>query len=106
MSIPPPGAIDCDVHPALPGTHVLLPYLDEYWREHVRMRGLERDNYDLGAYPPNAPLSGRPDWRDGGKRPGSDSELAAETFLQYKAAQAGEIDWRPTETIPEDFYAY
>ena len=75
MSIPPPGAIDCDVHPALPGTHVLLPYLDEYWREHVLMRGLERDNYDLGAYPPNAPLSGRPDWRDGGKRPGSDPAL-------------------------------
>jgi BRCT domain type II-containing protein len=42
----------------------------------------------------------------GGKRPGSDQELAADTFLQYKAAQAGEIDWRPTETIPEDFYAF
>jgi hypothetical protein len=40
------------------------------------------------------------------KRPRSDQELAAETFLQYKAAEAGEIDWRPTETIPEDFYAY
>jgi predicted TIM-barrel fold metal-dependent hydrolase len=72
VSIPPPGAIDCDVHPALPGTRVLLPYLDGTWREHIEMRGLERDNYDLGAYPPNAPLSGRPDWRPGGKRPGSD----------------------------------
>jgi hypothetical protein len=41
-----------------------------------------------------------------GKRPRSDTELAAETFLQYKGAQAGEIDWRPTETIPEDFYAF
>jgi hypothetical protein len=41
-----------------------------------------------------------------GKRPRNDRELAAETFLQYKGAQAGEIDWRPTETIPEDFYAY
>lgn len=27
------------------------------------------------------------------------------TFLRYKGAEAGEIDWRPTETIPEDFYA-
>ena len=35
-----------------------------------------------------------------------DEDLAAETFLQYKGAQAGEIDWRPTETIPEDFYAF
>jgi len=75
VSIPPPGAIDCDVHPALPGTHVLLPYFDEYWAEHVRMRGLERDNYDLGAWPPNAPLSGRPDWRPAKGRPGSDPAL-------------------------------
>jgi hypothetical protein len=29
----------------------------------------------------------------------------ADTLLKFKGAQAGEIDWRPTETIPEDFYA-
>lgn len=40
------------------------------------------------------------------KSPSSDNDLAAETFLQYRGAQAGEIDWRPTETIPEDFYAF
>ncbi len=28
-----------------------------------------------------------------------------DTLLKYKGAEAGEIDWRPTETIPEDFYA-
>ena len=28
----------------------------------------------------------------------------ADSFLKYKGAQAGEIDWRPTETVPEDFY--
>lgn len=28
-----------------------------------------------------------------------------DTLLRYKGAVAGEIDWRPTETIPEDFYA-
>ena len=39
------------------------------------------------------------------KRPKADHELSAETFLRYKGAQAGEIDWRPTVTIPEDFYA-
>jgi hypothetical protein len=27
-------------------------------------------------------------------------------FLKYKGAQACEIDWRPTETIPEDYYAF
>jgi hypothetical protein len=29
----------------------------------------------------------------------------SDTLLRYKGVQAGEIDWRPTETIPEDFYA-
>jgi hypothetical protein len=28
----------------------------------------------------------------------------AETLLKFKGAVAGEIDWRPTETVPEDFY--
>jgi hypothetical protein len=40
------------------------------------------------------------------QRPRSDTELAAETFLQYRGAEAGEFDWRPTETMPEDFYAF
>jgi hypothetical protein len=41
----------------------------------------------------------------GAKNPRKNVELCAETFLQYKGAEAGELDWRPTETIPEDFYA-
>ncbi len=28
------------------------------------------------------------------------------TLLRYRGVEAGEIDWRPTETIPEDFYAF
>jgi hypothetical protein len=40
------------------------------------------------------------------KRPGSDTELAADTFLQYQGAEAGKIDWRPTETVPEDYYSF
>jgi hypothetical protein len=34
-----------------------------------------------------------------------DSDKLSATFIKYKGAQAGELDWRPTETIPEDFYA-
>ena len=34
-----------------------------------------------------------------------DKDAMTQTFLRYKGAEAGEIDWRPTETIPEDFYA-
>jgi hypothetical protein len=33
-------------------------------------------------------------------------QLLADTILRYKAAEAGEVDWRPTETVPEDYYAY
>jgi hypothetical protein len=39
-------------------------------------------------------------------KPKLDSEGMSATFIKYKGAQAGEIDWRPTETIPEDYYAY
>jgi uncharacterized protein YjbI with pentapeptide repeats len=38
--------------------------------------------------------------------PGLDREAAGAVFLRYKGAVAGEVDWRPTETIPEDFYAF
>jgi hypothetical protein len=38
-------------------------------------------------------------------KPVLDSDAAAATFVRYKGAQAGEVDWRPTETIPEDYYA-
>jgi hypothetical protein len=34
-----------------------------------------------------------------------DKDVVTATFLKYKSAEAGEIDWRPMETIPEDFYA-
>ncbi|AWM41867.1 hypothetical protein GobsT_70160 [Gemmata obscuriglobus] len=34
-----------------------------------------------------------------------DKDVVTATFLKYKGAEAGEVDWRPTETVPEDFYA-
>ncbi len=40
-----------------------------------------------------------------GQKPKLDKDTMAETFLRYKGAEAGEVDWRPTETIPEDFYS-
>lgn len=32
--------------------------------------------------------------------------VATDIFIRYKGVEAGEIDWRPTETLPEDYYAY
>jgi hypothetical protein len=29
----------------------------------------------------------------------------SDSLIKFKGVRAGEIDWRPTETIPEDFYA-
>ncbi len=39
------------------------------------------------------------------QKPVLDKDVMSETFLRYKGAEAGEVDWRPTETIPEDYYA-
>src|SRR5437868_100415 len=64
--------IDCDIHPAVPDTKALLPYFNDYWRENIVQRGLDRSSLNLTSYPPNAPLSARPDWRGEGKRSGSD----------------------------------
>jgi uncharacterized protein len=62
------GPIDCDVHPVPPRTADLLPYLDDHWREAMVSRGI--DGLDLPLYPPNAPISARPDWRSPGKGAG------------------------------------
>lgn len=39
-------------------------------------------------------------------RPKLDKDRMGDVFLRYQGAEAGDIDWRPTETVPEDFYAY
>jgi uncharacterized protein len=68
---PPAGSIDCDIHPAVPSTRVLVPHLDPYWREHVMRRGLERESFEASSFPANAPINGRPDWRIDPALPGS-----------------------------------
>ena len=35
------AAIDCDLHPTVPGIATLLPYMDEYWRHTLVERGIE-----------------------------------------------------------------
>ncbi|MBL8244156.1 MAG: hypothetical protein JNL89_08200 [Rhodanobacteraceae bacterium] len=42
------------------------------------------------------------------KATGGDSmrDLLSDTILRYKSATAGELDWRPMETVPEDYYAF
>ncbi|MGJ4941972.1 amidohydrolase family protein [Bradyrhizobium sp. HKCCYLS1011] len=84
------GAIDCDLHPAVPGMNVLLPYLDDYWREMVAVRALDRLNLSLTSYPQNAPLSCRPDWTLGeGDKPGSSLAAMQEHVLDRYQARYG-----------------
>jgi predicted TIM-barrel fold metal-dependent hydrolase len=70
MKVPFSGAIDCDLHPGMPSAQDLLPYLDDYWRDQITSRYIDRYTFVLTSYPPNAPLSCRPDWREEGKFPG------------------------------------
>lgn len=83
MRVPIEGGIDCDVHVAVPSLRTLVPYLDDYWREQVTMRQMDRLDFSLTSYPPNAPLCGRPDWRPADGAPGTDLAL-----LQAKALDA------------------
>jgi predicted TIM-barrel fold metal-dependent hydrolase len=56
--------IDCDVHPRLPQMRDLLPYLDEYWRHVVTVRGI--DGLVLSGETSSAPHACRSDWRSDG----------------------------------------
>jgi uncharacterized protein len=67
--------VDCDVHPSVPRIKALVPYLDEYWRDSVEERGIS--SFESQSYPPNAPITARPDWRGkGGLAATSAAELA------------------------------
>ncbi len=78
------GAIDCDVHPAVPDIQSLVPYLDAYWQEMVDVRGIE--GFESRNYPPLSPLSARPDWRGANGRAGE----SVEPFRQQLFAEWGE----------------
>ena len=81
-SIMTKGAIDCDIHPSVPNIETLLPYFNDHWRDTISQRGV----HDLQtiAYPKNAPLTARPDWRPKLGMPAADanaiSTQALDTF--------------------------
>ncbi len=49
--------------------------MDDYWQAHVKMRGLDRDNYGLLSVPAHAPINVRPDWKPEQGNAGTDPEL-------------------------------
>ncbi len=81
------GAIDCDLHPAIPGMGSLLPYMDEYWRQQIESRGI--DSIDLSSYPPRNPLAARSDWRPQSGRAGSAlADVQTEALDRFGASVA------------------
>src|SRR3954467_6645365 len=77
--------IDCDLHPAVPGLAVLMPYLDEMWRETVLRRGI--DELNTISYPSNSPLTARADYRDERGKPATTAERLGREALDRFGTQ-------------------
>jgi predicted TIM-barrel fold metal-dependent hydrolase len=106
VRVPFKGAVDCDVHVAVPGLGVLVPYLDDYWRERVSLQQLERLDLSITSYPPTAPLSGRADWRPAKGPPGSDLALLQSLLDRYGTRFAIlNCLWGATSLFAEDMAA-
>ncbi len=71
MKVPFRGGIDCDLHPAVPDVAALMPYLDDFWREHLTERRIDQSPFMLASYAPNLPQSARQDWRPAKGVPGA-----------------------------------
>lgn len=79
-------AIDCDVHPTVPDIKALVPYLDPFWRESVETRGITLESI---SYPPNAPITARPDWRGKNGKAATDvAEAGRQIFDRWNASLA------------------
>ena len=107
MRIPLQGAIDCDVHVSVPGIATLVPYLDAYWCERVRLQQLERLDLSLTSYPPTAPLSGRSDWRPAKGPPGSDLAMLQREALDRFGVRHAIVNclWGSQALFAEDMAA-
>jgi predicted TIM-barrel fold metal-dependent hydrolase len=81
MKLPQSGAIDCDIHPGQPGMDELVPFLPDYWRDQFENRHIDRMAFTMTSYPPNSPLSGRPDWRTADGKPGGGLDLIRKNLL-------------------------
>jgi predicted TIM-barrel fold metal-dependent hydrolase len=81
MKLPIEGAIDCDVHPAPPSVRALLPYLDEFWRDQITNRHIERMPFTLTSYPPGSAFAARPDWRPDSGPPAGDLDRIRRELL-------------------------
>lgn len=81
----PRGSVDCDLHHPNPTVKELVPFLEDVWRDLISSRGIVQ--FDSIAYPNNAPLTCRPDWRDAdGGLANTPERLAKESLSRMGAA--------------------
>ena len=82
----PRHIIDCDVHPTVPGMRTLLPYLEPHWQDSLIEREVDPVSQ---SYPPNSPLTARPDLKSRDGRAGIDAgETADVVFGRWGASHA------------------
>ena len=80
--------IDCDIHVAPSSVEVLLPYLDEHWREYIAHSDFKGPTDT--SYPTGAPTSARPDAVPSSGGPaGSDLALLREQVLDPMGVEIG-----------------
>jgi uncharacterized protein len=79
--------IDCDLHPMVPGMAALAPYLDEFWRDQVRERGITQ--LDSQSWPILAPKTIRSDWRNAKGRGAESVDLLQSQVLDRFGTGAG-----------------
>jgi predicted TIM-barrel fold metal-dependent hydrolase len=88
MKLPLEGAIDCDLHPGMPGVTALLPYLDDYWRDQLSNRHIDKLPFTLSSYPQSSPLTARPDWRPASGPPGDLDAIRRQALDPFRVRYA------------------
>ena len=84
------GAIDCDVHNAVPSVQALYPYLSEYWLDLMADSG--HPGLEPNYYPVNSALAARPGSRVAKGPPGSDSAVFIKQALDETGAKRAIIN--------------
>ena len=76
-------AVDCDIHPSVPGWTALTPYLEPFWRDQIEERGI--GTLESISYPPKAPITARPDFRGANNLAATNVDAVKPVFERWGA---------------------
>jgi uncharacterized protein len=93
--------VDADLHIQVPSVEVLAPHLEPHWNEWIRETGFQAPPAPPTLYPPNAPITVRPDWIPAdGRPPASDVTLLQQDLLDpLGVTQAIASCWWGVESV-------